>query len=273
MMAWILIVATLLVAGAILLYLYFRKILARSRRFEAELKHSQEALYLMRAEREELAALMSHDLKGPFNRLFALVQLFSFSQENLNDEQRDYLSRMHQVSADGLGMIKNLLDYRRLSISELKFQPEQLDFAILVATLLKQYRLLGERKRIAIGAKGDRVSVVTDKTLMTRILDNLVSNAVKFSPEEKQVAISWESSGGSLTVKVQDQGPGFLPEELPLSFKPFARYSAKPTAGESTNGLGLHVTYKMVERMGGTIICESSAEGALFSVTIPVQVN
>ena len=101
-------------------------------------------------EKQQLIGLVSHDLKGPFNRIFALIQLMEITSENLTSEQLQYLGKIHQIVADGLGMIRNLLDNRRLEDQGIDLTPESLNLVTLLGSLIKNYRTLSAKKKIQI---------------------------------------------------------------------------------------------------------------------------
>jgi signal transduction histidine kinase len=134
--------------------------------------------------------------------------------------------------------------------------------------------------------------VITDQQAMIQVLDNIISNAVKYSPNDKQVfvrvlrhssVVSGRSSNDTaqritneqltndfLRIEVQDEGPGISEEDMKKLFGKFARLSAQPTGGEHSTGLGLSIVKKMVEAMNGRVWCESElGKGATFIVELP----
>ena len=101
-------------------------------------------------------------------------------------------------------------------------------------------------------------------------MDNLISNAIKYSPNEQSIEIKAELSDEGVEISVTDHGPGIAPHEIGLLFKKFSRLSARPTGGEHTTGLGLSIVKKLVEAVYGQIRCESQfGQGAKFIVTLP----
>ena len=109
-----------------------------------------------------------------------------------------------------------------------------------------------------------------DAIFLFEIFENLVSNAIKFSPPGKNVFVSIQGTPSTVTTRVQDQGPGLSESDLALLFKKFQRLSARPTAGEGSFGLGLSIVKKYVEMMNGKVWCESKpGEGAIFIVELP----
>lgn len=221
-------------------------------------------------EKQQLIGLVSHDLKGPFNRIFALVQLMDLTNENLTEEQREYLGKIHQIVADGLSMIRNLLDNRRLEDSGIDQTPENLNLSYAIGSLVKNYRTLALKKKIQIHFEPpNQATVLADKMYLSRIFENLISNALKFSPEGKNIYITIEDVGSRFVVAVKDEGPGISKEDQKNLYRKFQRLSARPTGGESSTGLGLSIVKALVEKMGSEIVCESEeGAGTTFSVKL-----
>ncbi|MEQ1588490.1 MAG: HAMP domain-containing sensor histidine kinase [Cyclobacteriaceae bacterium] len=208
-------------------------------------------------EKQQLIGLVSHDLKGPFNRIFALIQLMEITSENLTNEQREYLGKIHQIVADGLGMIRNLLDNRRLEDQGIDLMPEPLNLVTVLGSLIKNYRTLSAKKKIQIHFDAPAQAIVlADKLYIYRIFENLISNALKFSPEDRNIFVTIEE-GEKVVVKVKDEGPGISREDQKKLYQKFQRLSARPTGGESSTGLGLAIVKALVEKMGSELICES----------------
>ena len=115
-----------------------------------ELEHRNKLLQEFNTERQQIIGVVSHDLKGPFNRIFALIQLMSMSAENLNSDQKEYLGKIHQIVVDGLGMVRNLVDNRKLEDRGIDMRLEMLNFSAILSSLVKQYQSLAEKKNIHI---------------------------------------------------------------------------------------------------------------------------
>ncbi len=219
-------------------------------------------------EKQQLIGLVSHDLKGPFNRIFALIQLMEITSENLTDEQREYLGKIHQIVADGLGMIRNLLDNRRLEDQGIDLTPEPLNLSQVIGSLIKNYRTLSEKKKIQIHFESPQhAHVLADKLYLYRIFENLISNALKFSPENKNIYVTVSEVNEKIVVAVKDEGPGINREDQKKLYQKFQRLSARPTGGESSTGLGLAIVKALVEKMGSKLTCESEeGQGTTFTV-------
>jgi signal transduction histidine kinase len=221
-------------------------------------------------EKQQLIGLVSHDLKGPFNRIFALIQLMELTNANLAEEQREYLGKIHQIVADGLSMIRNLLDNRRLEEQGIDQTPEQINLAMALGSLVKNYRTLAVKKKIQIHFEPPQNAiVVADRLYISRIFENLISNALKFSPESRNIFVSIEEVGDKFAIKVKDEGPGISKEDQKSLYRKFQRLSARPTGGESSTGLGLSIVKALVEKMGSEISCESEeSRGTTFTVKL-----
>lgn len=219
-------------------------------------------------EKQQLIGLVSHDLKGPFNRIFALIQLMEISSENLTSDQREYLGKIHQIVADGLGMIRNLLDNRRLEDQGIDLLPESINLVAVLGSLIRNYRNLSVKKKIQIHFEAPaQAIVVADKLYIYRIFENLISNALKFSPEDRSIYVTVTEEGEKIVVKLKDEGPGISKEDQKKLYQKFQRLSARPTGGESSTGLGLSIVKALIEKMGSELICESDEGlGATFIV-------
>ena len=112
-----------------------------------ELQQQNSLLAELNKEKQLIIGIVSHDLKGPFNRVFALAQLLSLSGDNFTDEQRDYLGKIHQIVADGLNMLRNLLDNRRLEEKGIELVPETLNVTGVIASLVKNFSGIADKRK------------------------------------------------------------------------------------------------------------------------------
>ena len=257
-----------------------RLILHRSEEIQKqnrELEHRNKLLQEFNTERQQIIGVVSHDLKGPFNRIFALIQLMSMSAENLNSDQKEYLGKIHQIVIDGLGMVRNLVDNRKLEDRGIDMRLETLNFSAILSSLVKQYQSLAEKKNILIHYQAPpSISIEADKLYIIRIFENLLSNAIKFSPPKTNVFVATTDLGSEIEISVQDEGPGINEDDQKRLFHKFERLTARPTGGESSTGLGLSIVKTLIEKMGGKIRYEGRAgKGATFVVNLrkAIQLN
>lgn len=258
-------------------------VLSQSRKIKhqnQELENQNKELLVLDHEKQQIVSVVSHDLKGPFNRIFALINLISTSTENLTEDQKDYLGKIHQIVADGLSMIRNLLDNRMLEDEGIELTPKSLNLSAFLLSLLKNYRTLAEKKKIAIHLENaEGVTMEIDKLYFMRIMENLLSNALKFSAPETNIRVKLVDHADSVDLIVEDEGPGISVEEQKQLFQKYQLLTPRPTAGESSTGLGLFIVKTIVTKMEGSVRCESEVgKGSRFIVTLkkhqlPNQLN
>lgn len=239
------------------------------KRNEALARQNQQ-LNDLNIEKQQIIGVVSHDLKGPFNRIFAIMQLMSMSGDNLTDDQKEYVGKIHQIAVDGLNMVRNLLDSRQIDEKILDLTLEPIELKPFVSSFVKNFRSVADRKKINLHFKGpDGVVVMADRLYLSRILDNLLSNAIKFSEKEKNVTVSIENSGEQVLLTVTDEGPGISEEDQKKLYLKFQKLTARPTGGESSTGLGLSIVKTLIEKMGGSISCKSQLDkGAAFTISL-----
>lgn len=227
-------------------------------------------------EQQQLLTIVSHDLRSPLNRVFALVQLLQMNATNLTEEQKNYLEKIHLVVADGLAMMRNLVDYRNLEHRVIELHPETFNASDLMESCVRNFKSIADKKDITLEVECEaNLMVVSDKQCLTRVIDNLLANAVKFSPAGKKVWVRADTLFiHHLKIDIQDEASGFSKEEAARLFQKFQKLSPRPTAGESSTGLGLFVAQAMAEKIGGKISCSTKEKvGSTFSVELPKTIN
>jgi signal transduction histidine kinase len=226
-------------------------------------------------EKQQLISLVSHDLRSPLNRAFALSELLLMDPESLTEFQKDYLEKMRLVIADGLAMMRNLVDYRNLEFRSIDILPEKINVRDFLDKLIREFQSIADKKEIDIQTThtDQDLWITSDKQCLDRILANLVSNALKFSTPGKKVLIrTVKKSDQAVQIEIEDEIGGFSREEEKTLFSKFKKYKAQPTGNESSTGLGLFVANAMAERIGGTIACQTiETVGSTFIVTLPVK--
>lgn len=239
-----------------------------------QLQEQNEILTTLDEEKNELLNIVSHDLKNPISAVLGLAEMLQ-SDAVLNTDQSSAITGQIILAAHQmLALVKNLLDINRLESGGIQFSFEKCHLAALVENAVQQYTPLAAAKDIRIHYTPEDTSsmVFADRQAVVQILDNLISNAVKYSPYGKQVFLRVLSTTQFVRVEVQDEGEGISEEDMTKLFGKFTRLSARPTGGEHSTGLGLSIVKKMVEAMRGRVWCESvSGQGATFIVELPTE--
>ncbi len=229
----------------------------------------------LNAEKQQLISLVSHDLRSPLNRAFALSELLLMDADTLNSFQKDYLEKMRLVIADGLAMMRNLVDYRNLEFKSIDIRPERVNLPEFVDKIVHEFKPTATKKqlRIQVEHRNSNVTTITDKQCLDRVLNNLVSNACKFSKPEKLISIrSGLTSNNKFQIDIQDEIGGFDESEYRTLFSKFQKYAAEPTGNESSTGLGLFIAKSMANRIDATLECKTvEGVGSTFIVTLPVS--
>lgn len=235
------------------------------------IRKQNERLAELNYEKNSLIGIVSHDLATPFATIQMWSQLLQTEQTNLNNEQQKAITRIIQAGEHGQQLIQRILDVEKADIGNYKLQLEQFDLTIFVESLAENLQPAAETKSIQLHADIPKKSIIilSDKQLVHRIIENLVSNAIKFSPKGKNVWLSLAEDQDSISLKVRDEGQGIEPDELPLLFSKYSRLSSRPTANEPSTGLGLSIVKRIVDELNGKIDCESEpGKGSLFTVVL-----
>ncbi len=229
------------------------------------------SLQELNLEKNEIIGIVAHDLKNPISAVRGFADLIQSGFAEM--EQVQEISGQIVSTADRmLDLVKNLLEVNRLEQGGAEFHCMAFDIATMVESVVLQYQAAANAKNITLHYSLESSSslALADEQALMQVLDNLVSNAVKYSPHEKNIFIRLESSDNAVRIEIRDEGPGISPDDMQKLFGKFARLSARPTGGEHSTGLGLSIVKKMVEAMNGRVWCESElGTGATFIVELP----
>ncbi|MBL7845591.1 MAG: tetratricopeptide repeat protein [Cyclobacteriaceae bacterium] len=224
-------------------------------------------------EQDTLMNIVAHDLKSPLNRIKGLSDLLEMEGE-LNVNQKKYLGLIKDSTRSGLDLITDLLDVNALEVNrEPEFSVFNLNsFLNERANIFRHY---ASSKNIEIKlSQNFNEPVYLDQEYMGRIMDNLISNAIKFSRSNSTVQVTTSSRDGNCVISVKDDGPGFQPGDLKFLYQKFKKLSARPTGGESSNGLGLAIVKILVDRLGGKIELHTAiGKGSTFEILFPLKSN
>lgn len=220
--------------------------------------------------RLELLSSLSHDLKNPLAAIDLQASLIERAGE-LNERQKRYVDLLRQSSRRAVTMISDLLDMARLEAGE-QIPEETCWVSVMLDDVIEAMQVHADDKHILLmNEMGALPPVRGDETRLRQVFANLISNAIKYTPEGGRVTISASASETELTVYVADTGIGIPDEHLPRIFDRF--YRVNPTMSDSVEGtgLGLSIVKTVVERHGGRVTVESTeGEGSTFSVVLPL---
>ena len=222
--------------------------------------------------KSQFLASMSHELRTPLNAIIGFSDLLAEKTAgNLTDKQARFVGHVRDGARHLLQLINDILDLSKIESGLLELLRESFSVSETMPEVLSVIRPLAMAKKIQIEHVGKSLSIYADRVRFKQILYNLLSNALKFTPEGGKVRLESTSDGNLACISVSDTGVGIRPEDQQLIFEEF-RQAGETTRGvKEGTGLGLAITKRLVERQGGTIRVESElGKGSCFIFTLPV---
>jgi signal transduction histidine kinase/ligand-binding sensor domain-containing protein len=226
--------------------------------------------------KNEFLGIAAHDLRSPLGVICGWTDVHIDRLRQGKDDPERLLRDLEKVNRVGRQMaalVSELLDYTAIESGRLTLDVRPTKLATILADIEPLYAEQARRKEIAfeIEPPAGLPEVLADRGRVVEILDNLVTNAIKYTRRGGHVAIRCERQDGHVVTHVRDDGQGLSPEDLKTVFRTWTRLSARPTEGESSTGLGLAIARKIVELHSGKIWVESEqGKGATFSFSLPV---
>ncbi len=228
-------------------------------------------------ENQSLMGILAHDLRSPFNKIAGLANLLE--EEKDENEKAIFINYINTICKDSLQLIQDTIDISEIfndkhtvtSVKMEKFLPSD-----VLANLMNSFKVIANEKSIEIelvNAIGN-LEITNSKDYLTRILDNLISNAIKFSPVQSQVIFTATRLNNNLVFSVKDNGPGFTELDKQQLFMRFKKLSARPTANEASSGLGLFIVKQLTNLMHGDIqVISEFGKGSEFVLTVPIEIS
>ena len=227
--------------------------------------------------KSEVLGKVAHDLKNPLGVILGRAEMLSDLVHDPPVEAEQALAQVdhiRQSTRQLVGMVDALVSDAMADALDISIRREPTDIAALIEEIAEANRPLADRKRqtIAVDAAVPLVASA-DQDRLREAIDNLVSNAIKYSPPGGRIALATGMEADDIVIRVRDSGPGFSPEDMSRLFGRFQRLSAKPTGGETSTGLGLSIAKRIVDLHGGRIAAESAGPdgGTTFTISLPAS--
>lgn len=234
---------------------------------QSSLKKAEDA----NARKTELLSIVSHDLKSPLASVLAAIKLIEMG--DITAEEFPEMGGMIRQSCERMiDLIESLLASSALEMGRIQVNKSNGNAKELMERVIASNQLKADNKmqKLVIQNVGDNFDLYADNGLMHQVLENFVSNALKYSDAETTVTARVIASPEAIRFEVQDEGPGLTEEDQQKLFGFFQRLSAKPTGGESSHGVGLAITKRVVDLHHGKIWAESElGKGTSFIVVLP----
>jgi len=226
--------------------------------------------------RREMVANVSHDLRTPLTHLHGYLETLMLKEESLEPKQRREYLEITLQHAKRLGrLVSDLFELAKLDAMHEPLERERMPVGELVQDIAQKYRLPAEDRGVSLSAElaNELLWISADVGLIERALENVLDNALRYTPEGGRIHIRLKPFGEWLRIEVQDTGPGIAASELPRVFDRFHRVRGANEKGENRGaGLGLAIAKRAVELHGGNIHCESAAgHGTTFRFELPAD--
>lgn len=233
-----------------------------------ELAAQNEELNNLNEEKNNLIGIVAHDLKSPLNQIKGLINVIRASA-SLTEETKGYLQLMESSTTRLTDMVSKILDVEAIDSRQLNVSLTNLDLSEVMRSVVERFQPEAHKKHLRIYSSIiENVIVSADASYTEQILENLLSNALKFSPPNKNIYVSLVVKQQTAVCEIRDEGPGLTEEDKKKLFGKYQKLSAYPTGNETSTGLGLAIVKKFVEAMGGDTWCESElGKGASFFVS------
>lgn len=243
----------------------FHEMADRLRAADEQIRSEKDELERLNAEKNRFLGMAAHDLRNPLFGVLSLTEAL-IRRGSVPEGDRKFLEQISKATKSMKALVDDFLDVSAIEAGELRLRLERVDLSSLIEESVAGQRDLAIRKNIEIHfERTGETAVVADRHKIGQVMVNLITNALKFSPEHSSVYVSIAASGAAARVSVADSGPGISPVDRDLLFRPFSVASARSTSGESSTGLGLAICRKIIEGHGGRIWVESNeGRGSVF---------
>lgn len=232
-----------------------------------------EQLGRLNAGKDRMFNLVAHDLKSPFSGVLGLLELMAESIDDMSMEDiHRNLQMLHRSAGQTFNLLERLLQWSTFESGEILFCPEKQRVDDVLGGVVALLRGIAERKSIQLLSVPNESSVVlADHAMMHSVIQNLVGNALKFTPTNGRITLSSRVLGDWVEVSVQDTGVGMSSKSLDKVLGRESGNTTVGTAGESGTGLGLNLSQGFIEKHGGKFYAESVIDkGSAFHFTLPL---
>ena len=239
----------------------------------AELNEANARLHEIAALREEFLTLTTHDLRSPLTVISGVIGFFTSGRlGELSPEQKNMVAMMERNTQNLIELVNDLLDAAKYESGLLQLELAPTDLRTLINEISQAFETLAGEKNLTLAQElpAELPPVRADRVRLRRIIVNLLSNALKFTPEGGRIVMRAETAGDdAVRVAVSDTGVGIAADDLPHLFAKYEQAGSRSARGENGTGLGLYIARQLVELHGGEIHVESEVgKGSTFSFTL-----
>ncbi len=244
-----------------------------TKKAEQDQLSSTESLQKLNETKDKFISIISHDLRTPFSSILGFTDLLLNEDDLTMEESRKYIEYIQESSRNMLSLVNSLLDWTRIQTGRIQFEPVHMELGELVQKIIMNMQGFALQKDIElINAVTTDYVLFIDQSLAMQALNNLVSNALKFTPSGGAIRIAAKQADQPryIQVSVKDSGVGIKPENIDKIFRIDSKFTTEGTEGEKGTGLGLSLVKEIIEKHSGRIWVESEyGQGAEFIFTLP----
>ncbi|WP_290795538.1 tetratricopeptide repeat-containing sensor histidine kinase [Flavihumibacter sp. UBA7668] len=248
----------ILVLISIILFIY-RNSNQKLVKVNAVINRQKESLSLLNQEKNTLISIVSHDLSTPFSSIHMWSRLLE-ADHNLAPDQKKATENIRKAAENGEQLIRHILEVEKEGTGMEKMELEEIHLAAFLHHLVEHFQPAASEKKIKLSGPDpeQQVFLFADQSLLKRIIENLVSNALKFSLPGQQVQVRIDNNSAFTDIIVEDNGPGISKEDQQRLFTKYGQLSARPTAGESSTGLGLAIVKRLANELNASLQYEGN---------------
>ncbi|MFC2130676.1 sensor histidine kinase [Bacteroidota bacterium] len=237
-----------------------------------ELKKSEKNLIELNSTKDKFFSIIAHDLKNPLGSFKQTTEVLSMDFENLSDDdKKEYIQSMDKSAKQLFELLENLLTWSRSQRGKISFDPVETDISYVINNTVSLLNFQAANKNISLECNGSESNIgLFDANMISTVIRNLISNAIKFTPEGGTIKIGSGIEDDLLTAWIQDSGIGISKDNQAKLFRLDSTHTTQGTANETGTGLGLILCKEFIEKNGGEIWVESEeGKGSTFFFTVP----
>lgn len=241
-------------------------------KIDLEVQEKLKATTLAMKAKDQFLASMSHEIRTPLNAILGFIQILKGNE--IDTKKLRYLETIDQSSKSLLHIINDILDFNKIENQMLNMENIVFDPMFEFQNVKKLFDFKASSNRITLIKNFEKLpkKLMGDPSRIKQVLNNLISNAIKFTPQDKKIVISMSYKDGKLFVSVKDEGIGISQEYQKKIFIPFTQEDSSTSRKYGGTGLGLSISHKLISLMGGELKVKSSPkEGSDFYFSIPLK--
>lgn len=223
-------------------------------------------------EKNHLISTVIHQIKNPLTSSLCMAEMLDAREDLVDETEKEGLSIIKNSIRRINNLVNEILDVSTIESKVFELKMEPLNIRAILEELIENYRYFIEQKGIRLDVEISDIAAKLNRVYVTQIFDNLISNAVKFTPDDKSISIRLIEKNGNILFTIKDEGPGLDREKIPVIFDQYNRQTSMKDQELSQDGLGLAIVYKYTTAMQGKVTCESTTgQGTKFIVELSTQ--